>query len=524
MNSFPVLSVLTFFPIIIGIVIAFVPKLDQKKSQALASFIAIGLLVICGALTSKFMSGDSGMQFVEKREWIPNIGATYSMGIDSIAVWMMLLTAFLTLVAVLISKPAEKSSYFYGLLLCLSGTLFGVFSSLDALLFYVFFELSLVPVALLILGWGSGDRGKVAMRYLGVLFAGSLLMLVSIGILSAQAHKVLGKEQFTLDLVQLQGLVGRGLWKDAWPLQAVAFWGFMIAFLIKSPIVPFHRWLSDTYKDAPIGAVVAGVVLKVGTFGMFRFCLPLFPEACKAFAPIIIAIGVVGIIYGGILAAIQDNPGRLMAYSTVSHVGYILIGLFSLNHYGMMGAAFQQVNHGIAAAAVFVLLSFLYERSPSRSLKEFGGLKKSMPVFSTLFLIAMLTNLGLPFTSGFVGEILALLGAFTAGHSGANGVSVAFAYVAAAGAILSAAYMLYMFQRLFYGKKNNTHEFKDLDTRETSIGLVFAAIILILGILPMTMMRSFEPRVEEIGNMVGNPNKMEITSPTVRYVANEGVR
>ena len=356
----------------------------------------------------------------------------------------------------------------------------------------------------MILGWGSGDRGKVALRYVATLFAGSLLMLVGMAILASRSALV--SPFGTFNLLTLQDLVAtKGLWANAWPLQCVAFWGFMIAFLVKSPVVPIHRWLNDTYEDAPIGAVVAGVVLKVGTFGMFRFCLPLFPEACKVFAPVIVGIGVVGIIYGGILAAIQQTPARVMGFSTISHVGFILVGLFSLNHAGMMGAAFQQFNHGIAAAAVFVLLSFLAERSPSKSLNDFGGLKKSMPIFSTLFLIAMLTNLGLPFTGGFIGEFLALVGAFLAGHSGANGLNEAFVYVAAFGAILSAAYMLYLYQRLFYGRNNETEGFKDLNLRETLIGGTFAVIILVLGILPTTLLHSMEPKIETLSRSFAAP-------------------
>ena len=494
---FPYLSFLIWLPILTGLVLALTPKLRVNLPRRLSLLVALGTLVISGAIVSHFFSGDAGFKLQQQVPWIPNIGITYFVGVDSMAAWMIALTAFLGLIAIVISKPKEREAQFLGMLLCLEGTLFGIFSSLDMVLFYVFFELSLVPVALLILGWGSGDRGKVALRYLVTLFVGSLLMLVGMCILASRSSDL--DHRMTFNILQLQDMVAtKGLWANAWPLQSIAFWGFMIAFLVKSPVVPIHRWLNDTYEDAPIGAIVAGVVLKVGTFGMFRLCLPLFPEACKAFAPIIVGIGVVGIVYGGILAAIQDSPARVMGFSTISHVGFILVGLFSLNHYGMMGAAFQQFNHGIAAAAVFVLLSFLAERSPSKSLKDFGGLKKSMPIFSTLFLIAMLTNLGLPFTGGFIGEFLALVGAFMAGHSGAYGLNLIYVTIAAGGAILSAAYMLYMYQRLFYGKKAETEGFKDLNRTETMIGGVFALIILVLGILPMTVLRSMEPRIETL--------------------------
>ena len=504
MSSLPILSLLIWVPIVCGLALACSPKLDSRLPQSLSALVALVMLALSGAVVSLFLGGDSGFKLQQDVRWLEGLGSSYSLGVDSMAAWMILLTSFLGLIAILISKPDQKTSQYYGLLLCLEGTLFGIFSSLDLLLFYVFFELSLVPVALMILGWGSGDRGKVALRYIGVLFAGSLLMLVSMTMLATQAQKISG--HFSFNLVELQQLIAtKNFWLNSWTLQACAFWGFMIAFLVKSPVVPIHRWLNDTYEDAPIGAVVAGVVLKVGTFGMFRFCLPLFPDACRAFAPVIVGIGVVGILYGGILAAIQKTPARVMGFSTISHVGFILVGLFSLNHIGMMGAAFQQFNHGIAAAAVFVLLSFLYSRSPGRTLEDFGGLKKSMPIFSTLFLVAMLTNLGLPMTGGFIGEFMALVGAFVAGHGGTNGLSVGFAYVAAAGAILSAAYMLYLYQRLFYGKNAATAEFKDLDLRETLIGGVFAVLILVLGILPMTILRSMEPQIESLGSATAAP-------------------
>ncbi len=498
MSSVPYLSILIWLPILAGLGLAFIPKLGAGIPKGLASLVALATLIVTGTITALFLTGDAGFSLQQQLNWIPNMGISYFVGVDSMAAWMMLLTAFLALIAVLISKPKERDAQFFGLLLCLEGTLFGIFSSLDLVLFYVFFELSLVPVALMILGWGSGDKGKVALRYVATLFAGSLLMLVGMAILASRANVVDGLPTF--NALKLQELVDtKGLWANSWPLQALAFWGFMVAFLVKSPVVPMHRWLNDTYEDAPIGAVVAGVVLKVGTFGMFRFCLPLFPDACRVYAPVVVALGVVGILYGGILAIIQKTPGRVMGFSTISHVGFILVGLFSLNHAGMMGAAFQQFNHGIAAAAVFVLLSFLAERTPAKNLSELGGLKKSMPIFSTLFLIAMLTNLGLPFTGGFIGEFLSLVGAYMAGFTGANGLSVIWVYLAAFGAILSAGYMLYLYQRMFYGKKQETAEFKDLTLHETLIGGTFAILILVLGILPMTLLHSMEPKIDALG-------------------------
>ncbi|HLO99873.1 MAG TPA: NADH-quinone oxidoreductase subunit M, partial [Fimbriimonas sp.] len=301
-----------------------------------------------------------------------------------------------------------------------------------------------------------------------------------------------------LDLVTLQDLVSRGLWNGAGHLQTFAFWGFMIALLIKSPAVPGHTWIADAYESAPIGAIVSGLVIKVGTYGMFRFVLPLFPDASREFAPIIVALGVVGIIYGGVVASKQDNPYRLMAYSTVSHVGYILVGIFSLNQLGLTGAAFQQVNHGIASGAVIVLLGFLSTRMDVSSLSAIGGLKRTMPVFSTVFLIAMLANLGLPFTSGFVGEILALIGAYQSASNGDFGLNVMMVAIAAGGAILSAVYMLTLYQKLFYGEAKSNGETPDLTSREAIVGQGFAVVLIVLGVVPMLMLGSLTHATENV--------------------------
>lgn len=497
------LSLAIWLPIIAGFGLLAGGKAVASFAKTGAMIVMLGTLGITVGLMAKFDSSAKGFQFYEKVDWIRALGTSYTLGLDGISIWMFGLTAFLGLVAVLISKPKDRPWQFFGQILILSGVLLGVFAALDLIVFYIFFELSLVPVAFLILGWGRGDQRKAATRYLAMLFGGSLLMLLAILVVGIEYRRASGTS--SLSVVDIQALVSSGkLWAGKESLENLAFWGFLLAFLIKSPAVPGHSWLASTYESAPVGATVAGVVLKVGTYGLFRFCLPLFPHAAAANAPIVTAIGVLGIVYGGILAINQKNIFRVMAFSTISHVGFILIGLFSFSHVGMIGAAFQQFNHGLASAAVFVLLSFLMERGFTGEFSELGGLKRSMPVFASLFMIAMLANLGLPLTSGFIGEILSLMGSFESGYANVFGLSVGYAAVAGVGAILSAAYMLYAYQRMFYGAAA-TGEQKDLNMNEMLLGGVFAIAIMVGGILPTSILQRMDHSVAVTGSTV-TPN------------------
>ncbi|MDH4388803.1 MAG: NADH-quinone oxidoreductase subunit M [Fimbriimonas sp.] len=496
-------SLAIWLPILAGFLLLGFGRSLGSLAKSAASILMLGVLGVSVGLLAKFDSAAKGFQFSEKVDWIRSLGTSYSLGLDGISIWMFVLTAFLGLVAVLVSKPKERAGQFFGQILVLSGVLLGVFAALDLVLFYIFFELSLVPVAMLILGWGRGDRKRAATRYLAMLFGGSLLMLLAIIAVGVQYSAV--TRTASMSIVDIQSVVASGkLWAGKEQLENLAFWGFLLAFLIKSPAVPGHSWLASTYESAPVGATIAGVVLKVGTYGLFRFCLPLFPHAAAANASFVTFLGVLGILYGGILAINQKNIFRVMVFSTISHVGFILIGLFSFSHVGMVGAAFQQFNHGLASAAVFVLLSFLMERGFTGEFSELGGLKRTMPVFASLFMIAMLANLGLPLTSGFVGEILAMMGSFESGYANVLGLNVGYAVAAGAGAILSASYMLYAYQRMFYGEAKSG-ESKDLNLNEMLIGGVFAAAIMVGGILPTFILQRMDQSVAVTGSAV-KPN------------------
>lgn len=492
-----VLSLQIWIPILCGLLLLAFPKTTEKGSKAFATFVSLFVLGISTGMAIKFQGGESGFQFKQQIPWIQSLGMSYSIGVDGLSIWMVWLTSFLGLVAILISAPETRSKSFFSLLLILQGTLLGVFTALDLALFYLFFEISLVPVALLTLFWGSGKTAKAATKYLAMLVSGSLLMLVGIAVIGFQMKVATGATSFNYE--DIKTAVEQGvLWRGVLHLQNFAFLGFLIAFLFKSPAVPFHGWITDIYESAPLGALVGGVALKVGTYGLLRFCLTLFPDALASYGAIIAIIGAVGVVYGGILAANQKNVHRLLAFSTISHVGFIIVGAFSFNHSGLMGASFQQFNHGIASASVFVLLALYYKRGGNPDLSTMGGLKSRMPVFSTLFMIAMLCNLGLPLTSGFIGEFLAMMGSFQSGFIGLMGVKVWIAALAGIGTILSAAYMLYMFQRMFYGEAKDHKPMKDVDSTELALGGVFSLLILGLGIYPSVVLKPMEASIQSL--------------------------
>ncbi|RYG65159.1 NADH-quinone oxidoreductase subunit M, partial [bacterium] len=360
--------------------------------------------------------------------------------------------------------------------LALTTTMLGTFVALDLVLFYTFFELSLIPVAILILQRGGTERRAAAVRYFASLFAGSILMLVGMVVLSRLHADVAGRASFSLLDLQAQAASGN-LWRGAVALQPWVFWSFALAFLVKSPALPFHSWLPGTYEEAPLGPLVASVVLKVGTYGLFRFCLPLFPEAVQNQLPLLTIVGTAGILYGAAIAITQRGIGRLLAFSTVSHVGFILIGLFSLTHAGLMGAAFQQTNHGLTAGALLVMVALLQRRKATMDLDAFGALKRMMPIYAALFFVVLLGNVGLPGTSGFVGEFLTMLGAFEAGLARSYGLSLPAAVLAGGGTVLAAGYLLYMFQRMFTGPATERANLKDLVPSETLLAGAFAAVI-----------------------------------------------
>ncbi len=511
LNGYPLLSLIVFLPLLGTIGLMFLPAKARGSQRFFAGLVSFVTLAMTLFLAARFKPDTFHYQFGESAPWIPQFGISYLVGVDGISLWLVVLTALLGFAAVLIAEPREGDSRStYALLLALTTTMLGTFVALDLILFYSFFELSLIPVALLILQRGGADteestrRRTAAVRYFGALFAGSILMLVGMVALSRLHLDVTGKISFSLLDLQQQAASG-ALWRGAVGLQPWIFWSFALAFLVKSPALPFHSWLPGTYEESPLAPLVASVVLKVGTYGLFRFCLPLFPEAVQAQLPLLTIVGTAGILYGAAIAITQKGIGRLLAFSTVSHVGFILIGLFSLSHAGLMGAAFQQTNHGLTAGALLVMVALLHRRRATHEIEAFGALKRTMPVFAALFFVILLGNVGLPGTSGFIGEFLTMLGAFESGLAGVYGLSLPAAILAGAGTVLAAGYLLYMFQRMFTGPVTERAHLKDLALGEFGLAASFAGIILLAGIAPTLFTRGMAASVEATRMMAALP-------------------
>jgi NADH-quinone oxidoreductase subunit M len=454
---------------------------------------ALSLLMLAGV-------GLSGAEFrfEENVSWIGSINARYHVGVDGVSLWLVLLTTLLMPIAVLSSWTAirKRQLTYYVFLLILQSAMTGVFVSLDLLLFYLFFEASLVPMFFLIGIWGGERRVYAAIKFFIYTAVGSLLMLVGIIALYFIYN--------TFDYVAiLQGMAANPLAERA---QFLLFVAFALAFCIKVPLFPFHTWLPDAHTEAPTAGsvILAGVLLKMGTYGLLRFNLPLFPGAARALAPVIIVLAIIGIIYGALVAMVQPDVKRLVAYSSVSHMGFVVLGLFSFTELGMQGALYQMLNHGVSTGALFLFVGFIYERRHTRLISEFGGLASPMPWFSTLFVIASLSSIGLPFLNGFVGEFLILIGMWTSRVVDHPWIVT---MLAGTGVIWAAVYMLWMLQRVVFGKVTNPENARlsDLNSRETGLLLPLLFLMFFMGVYPRVFLDRSQASVETIRLRVQSP-------------------
>jgi NADH-quinone oxidoreductase subunit M len=439
-------------------------------------------------------AGAKSFVFVEDVLWIGSIGAHYHIGVDGISLWLVLLTTLLMPIAILSSWTAiqkRQLSYYMFLLLLLSAMI-GVFVSLDLLLFYLFFEASLVPMFFLIGIWGGERRIYAAVKFFIYTAVGSLLMLVAIIAL----YYMFGTFDYTTILAALTGGQILGDRAEFWLFLAFAF-----AFCIKVPLFPLHTWLPDAHTEAPTAGsvILAGVLLKMGTYGLLRFNLGLFPGMARKFAPVMITLAVIGIIYGALVAMVQPDVKRLVAYSSVSHMGFVVLGLFSFTELGMQGALYQMLNHGVSTGALFLFVGFIYERRHTRQISDFGGLSTPMPWFSTLFVIASLSSIGLPFLNGFVGEFLILIGTWTSFAIGHPWIWIA-TMLAGTGVIWAAVYMLWMLQRVVFGKVTNPENAKlhDLNARELGLLIPLLLLMLFMGVYPRVFLDRSQASVEEV--------------------------
>jgi len=482
------LSLLIFFPLVSAALLALMPAQADALVKRLAVVTSLAEVAFSLPLWWRYQPLRPGWQFEESRAWIPALGARYHLGADGISVLLVLLTTVITAVAILgsLSAVEKRAREFYALVLALEAGMIGTFFSLDLLLFYVFWEAMLIPMYLLIGVWGGPRRIYAAIKFFLYTMAGSVLMLAAILWLYFHQRAVTGVVSFDLGAFY------------ALPIAPAAqFWlflAFALAFAIKVPMFPFHTWLPDAHVEAPTAGsvILAAVLLKMGTYGFVRFAIPLFPDASALLTPWIAGLALVGILYGALVAMVQPDLKKLVAYSSVSHLGFCMLGLYAMNAPGLAGAMLQMLNHGVSTGALFLLVGVIYERRHTRQIADFGGLWKPLPVFASVFLVVMLSSIGLPGTNGFVGEFLVLLGAFQA--------QKAWAFVAAVGVILSAVYMLWMFQRVMFGPvtRPENEKLSDLTLRERLVFAPLLLLILWMGVMPQPFIDRAQPSLEAV--------------------------
>ena len=501
------LTALILLPVL-GVITTVVWHLTPRRQDHHYKWIALFFTTLTFALSLLLITGAGAptaeFRFETNVNWIGAIGARYHVGVDGISLWLVLLTTLLMPISVLASWTAIKTRQlsYYIFMLLLEGAMIGVFVSLDLLLFYLFFEASLVPMFFLIGIWGGERRIYAAVKFFIYTAVGSLLMLVGIIALYFIAADQLGAGTFDYTVL-LNALNDGRLVIPVTPHEALIAGAFAVAFFIKVPLWPFHTWLPDAHTEAPTAGsvILAGVLLKMGTYGLLRFNLALFPTVAKAAAPVIIVFAIIGIIYGALVAMVQPDVKRLVAYSSVSHMGFVVLGLCSFTETGMQGALYQMLNHGVSTGALFLFVGFIYERRHTRMISDFGGLATPMPWFSTLFVIASLSSIGLPFLNGFVGEFLILIGTWTSR-------AVTWAWIATmlagTGVIWAAVYMLWMLQRVVFGKvtKPENAQLPDLNAREIGLLVPLMLLMLFMGVAPRPFLNRSEESVKLVRDRV----------------------
>jgi NADH-quinone oxidoreductase subunit M len=488
------LSLIIFLPLAGALALVFVPGSRVRAIRLLTLGTAAAVLVLTVALVFGFEGGTGGPQFVEQRAWL-GYGIRYHVGVDGISLFLVALTALLMPVALLSSwgSVGARVKEFSFFMLVLETAVLGVFLSLDLFLFYVFWEAMLIPMAFIIGIWGGGRRIYAAMKFVLFTMFGSLLMLAAILVLQAQFHRATGAHSFAIaDLCGLSLAPG---------LQTWLFLAFGLAFAVKVPMFPLHTWLPDAHVEAPTpgSVILAGILLKTGAYGFIRLSLPLFPDAAARFLPGLSVLAAVGIVYGGLMALAQKDMKSLVAYSSVSHMGLIVLAVFALNAEAMEGALFQMIGHGLGTGALFLCVGALYERMHTRRISDYGGVGRTMPVFSALFLIALLSSLGLPGLSGFVGEILCFFGVFQADRG--------LAIVAVTTVILSAAYLLRLFQGIAHGPVANdaVRSLKDVNGRELAALGPLIVLMLGLGLFPGLLLGKMHASVKTYFELLRRP-------------------
>jgi len=497
-----ILNIVTYIPLLGAVVLLFLPKQSGAAIRYTATFFAVVDFIVSLYLWFNFNPHGTGAQLFQFREtysWIPSLGVQYDFGIDGISLLLILLTTFMGIIALVSSYTAidHRQKEYYILLLLLQTGMIGTFCALDFFLFYVFWEIMLVPMYFIIGIWGGPRKLYAAIKFFLYTLTGSVVMLLSIlalyffndGGIPFLNIKGLGNAA-TFSVLQYHN-IGHLIPPT---LQFWIFVGFFLGFAIKVPMFPFHTWLPDAHVEAPTAGsiILAAVLLKMGTYGFVRFALPILPDATKQLIVPIVVLSIIGIIYGALVSLVQKDMKKLVAYSSVSHLGFVMLGMFALNPMGLKGSVLQMINHGISTGALFLLVGIIYERRHTRMIAEYGGLAKQMPVYAVLFLIAALSSMGLPALNGFIGEFTILLGA-------ANR-SIVWASFAAIGIVLGAAYLLWLYQRVFWGPLDNPANKTLLDVNRREIGLLLALVVIMvwMGIKPAVFFDVIEEPVNYI--------------------------
>lgn len=502
------ITITTFLPLL-GAILLLLLSLrgseDQKSANNLYRYATLAItlvtFVVSLLILARYDSSTTAAQLVQRTPWIGSLGVYYHVGITGLSIWLVILTTFLMPISVLASWHVTKRVREYMLfMLILETGMIGVFVSLDMFLFYLFFEITLIPMYFLIGVWGGERRIYAAIKFFVYTVVGSLLMLVAI----IAVYYYNGANTF--DILEITNNIQAGRTVIPGNVQMWLWLAFALAFFIKVPLFPFHTWLPDAHVEAPTAGsiILAGVLLKMGTYGLMRFNLPFFPAMSQKAAPYVMTLAVIGIIYGALVAMVQPDMKKLVAYSSVSHLGFVVLGIFAFTDQGMQGALYQMLAHGISTGALFLGVGIVYDRRHTRQIADFGGIATPMPQYSTLFLIVALSSLGLPLLNGFIGEFLILLGTFSSPVPHAK----LFAVLAALGVILSAVYLLWMIQRVFFGEitKKENAELKDMDGREVLAMVPLVVLAIVMGVRPMTFLHGSEKAVSQVKEYVlGKP-------------------
>jgi NADH-quinone oxidoreductase subunit M len=502
-TSFPILTTIVLVPVFGSLAVA----ITSRRWPDLVKLVGLGAALVTGVLSiwllAAFDTGDAGFQFVSKHEWIEPWGISWHLGVDGISILLVALSGILFPIAIIGANAHHDEKPFLAWLLLLEAGVMGSFLSLDLFMFFVFFEIVLVPMYFLIGGWGYDDRIYAARKFFLFTMFGSAFMLVGI-IATVLLARDNGVGTITFDLTVIAE-------RATFPV-ATAHWlflAFAIAFAVKVPIFPLHTWLPDAHTQAPTAGsvILAGVMLKLGTYGLLRFGLYLFPEAAHWARPLMLTLGVVGILYGAVVATMQRDLKRLVAYSSIAHLGFIVLGTFAMTSQALTGAVLQNINHGISTGALFLLVGWIYERRHTRAISELKGLQAIAPVFAAGFTVVMLSSIGVPGLNGFVGEYLVLIGSFLSARW--------WTVVAAAGVILAALYLLWAYQRVFHGEPDDANgSFAEITWREGAVLSALIAVIVFMGVYPKPLIDRVQPSVDALITHIEDRAGIDIPGPS----------